>query len=573
MPPVILSIDQGTTSSRVILFDEHGNSFPQIQIPHTQIFPSPGWTEHDPLEIVQIVRDMMDKITDRLPEYGFTLSDLKGIGITNQRETTLLWDRFTGKPLYNAIVWHDTRTTPIVDALIKEKGHKFAYVEKTGLPLSSYFSAFKFMWLKKNIPEVQKAIDENRCMFGTIDTWLIWNLTGGPEGGLHITDVTNASRTMLFNIHALDWDDDLCNEFGVPRSILPSIRSSSEIFGKVKGGKLDGVAIAGCIGDQQSALLGHKALNEGDAKVTYGTGCFLLMNTGNKPVISKHGLITTVGYKLGKDSECVYALEGSVATAGAVVQWMTRNIKGMDSPHDIGPMASKVRDSGGIVFVPSFSGFFAPRWRSDVKGCVMGLTLQTEPAHFCFALEEAIACQVREVLLCMGQDRTISSNVRGILAENPSDFVDRTGVTGATPATPNTSLLGQNRSHLSQSITEEKLNSFSNPALVSRIAVPERVLVDGGPSEDVFLMQLQADYLGTLVVRPVSIEATALGASMAAGLAVGVWSDMDDLLQKVQSEMVVWKAKIEDEERTKRIQRWERAVNAVCMFVDKSDEE
>ncbi|KAH7816034.1 putative Glycerol kinase [Monocercomonoides exilis] len=639
---LLLSIDQGTTSSRVILFDEEGRSWPQIQKMHTQIFPNAGWCEHDPLEIYARVTEMIEELVAKMPSYNLDPKNIVGIGVTNQRETTIVWDKITGKPLYNAIVWHDTRTKPLVEEFIGRYGNKFAFTPKTGLPFSTYFSGFKLAWLFKNVPEVNAAVAEGRCLFGTIDSWLIWNLTGGKSGGIHITDVTNASRTMLFNIHKLNWDRELCASFGVPMSILPTIKSSSEIYGLVASGPLAGIPVAGCIGDQQSALLGHKAIKDGDAKVTYGTGCFLLMNTGITPILSRHGLVSTVGFKLGVDSPCYYALEGSVATAGAAVQWMTKNFKGLDKPSDIGPLAASVKDTGDIVFVPSFAGFFAPRWISDARASMLGVSLQAEPAHFARALEEAIALQVREVLTVMASDKHISSSIRGATARHAPETPDYSASPSAKSPScaanasssavsikeeeadaPDNCSVSSNSSHSNPSLVPVSQSSSSHPSddgssspnsigslssspafspnmhrshphpspLTSSPTVssssslselddfsstvffssadpplPQRILVDGGPTDDAFLMQLQADYLGTDVVRPSLIEATALGASIAAGLAVGVWRNVEEMDAMIKREMIVWKPKMKEEERRKKFKQWERAVDSTLNY-------
>ncbi|KAA6400839.1 MAG: putative Glycerol kinase [Streblomastix strix] len=630
---LLLSIDHGTTSSRVIVFDRNGKSFPQIQTLHKQIFPHAGHCEHDGQEIImniismlkQTVQDIIMKLNE---EY-----EICGVGITNQRETCICWDKFSGKPLHNAIVWHDTRTNELVDEYISKYGDKFAFAYRSGLPFSTYFSALKFVWLVRNVPEISKAISENRCMFGTMDSWIIYNLTGGAQNqinsdeqpGIHITDVTNASRTMLFNIKELKWDPWLCEQFGVPMSILPEVRSSSEIYGRLRLKHfnleglelLEGIPIAGCLGDQQSALLGHKALRTGDAKVTYGTGCFLLMNTGHSPIFSTHGLLTTVAFQFGKNLQkdkiitdssygpesltpipsispyipqspspsstpnqymiqqtnpfdsavgqvkqsqekkeylqrkqrTYYALEGSVAIAGAAVQWMVKNFKvweyvvisGFEQPHDIGTLAKQVEDTGDIVFVPSFQGFFAPRWRSDVRATFVGISLQAEPAHFARALEEAIALQVREVLVSMGEDRQNERVKQKMEKEKESEKqnVELTETNEKEDKKQEEIEKKQEKEEqeklkkerikerneqlkLKQKLDNEKLKDEERNQIQKEIQkyLPQRVVVDGGPTEDEFLMQLQADFLNAEVVRPQNIEATALGAAMAAGLAV-----------------------------------------------------
>ncbi|CAN7982476.1 unnamed protein product [Ixodes hexagonus] len=417
------------------------------------------------MEILNSVHECIENTVEKLKDLEIDPQDVKAIGVSNQRETTIVWDKFTGKPLYNAIVWLDNRTVDTVERLLdKTPGHDKEYLKKKcGLPLSTYFSAVKLVWLLENIPEVKQAVDEDRCMFGTVDTWLLYNLTGGTKGGVHITDVTNASRTMLMDIETLEWDKYLCNFFGVPMSVLPSIRSSSEIYGMLCDGPLADVPISGCLGDQNAALVGQLCFSIGQAKCTYGTGCFLLCNTGLEIVQSKHGLLTTVAYKLGPNRPVQYALEGSVAIAGAAVRWLRDNLSVINNSWEVEKLAKTVNSCHGVYFVPAFSGLYAPYWQSDARGIICGLTQFTTKAHIARATLEAVCFQVREILDAMDRD---------------------TGV-----------------------------------AL-------KQLLVDGGMAVNELLMQLQADLVGISVMRPQMSETTALGAAIAAGAAekIDVWS-------------------------------------------------
>uniref|UniRef100_A0A4W4E568 glycerol kinase n=1 Tax=Electrophorus electricus TaxID=8005 RepID=A0A4W4E568_ELEEL len=438
----------------------------QHQVEIRQRFPKEGWVEEDPKEILQSVYDCMERTCEKLTQLGTDISNIKAIGVSNQRETTVVWDKETGEPLYNAIVWLDLRTQSTVEKLIEKTPdkNKNYLKDKTGLPISTYFSAVKLRWLIDNVEEVADAVHTGCAVFGTVDTWLIWCLTGGKNGGVHCTDVTNASRTMLFNIHTMEWDLELCKYFDIPHQILPEVRSSSEIYGYMvreacKGGSLAGVPISGCLGDQSAALVGQMCFKDGQTKNTYGTGCFMIQNTGVKPVMSDHGLLTTIAYKLGKDKPAYYALEGSVAIAGAAVRWLKDNLGIIKSSSDIEKLATAAGTSYGCYFVPAFSGLYAPYWEPSARGIICGLTQFTNKSHLAFAALEAVCFQTREVLDAMNQDSGV-------------------------PLT--------------------------------------KLQVDGGMTANKLLMQLQADILCIPVVRPTMSETTALGAAVAAGLAEGV---------------------------------------------------
>jgi glycerol kinase len=445
------AIDQGTTSSRFIVFDRAGHTVAMAQREHRQILPQPGWVEHDPDEILTNTRAVIE---EALRGASLSTADLAVVGITNQRETTVLWDRCTGRAVHNALVWQDTRVEPLVAEFSRDGGQD-RFRERTGLPLASYFSGLKLRWLLDHVPGAR----DGDLAFGTIDTWLMWHLTG-----LHVTDVTNASRTQLMNIATLDWDDALLTAFGIPRSVLPSIVASSAIYGPA-GDVLEGVPVAGILGDQQAALLGQACLEPGEAKNTYGTGCFLLMHTGTVPVASRHGLVTTVAAKLG-DAPATYALEGSIAVAGALVQWLRDNLGIIKASSEIEILANSVPDNGDVYFVPAFSGLYAPYWRADARGIIAGLTRFATAGHIARAALEAVAYQTMDVVRAMEQD--------------------------------------------------------SGVALRS-------LRVDGGMVVNQTLMQFQADMLNVPVVRPRVLETTALGAAYAAGLAVGYWSGPEDL--------------------------------------------
>jgi glycerol kinase len=462
MAHYIGAIDQGTTSSRFIVFDKAGAIVSVGQKEHEQIYPKPGHVEHDPLEIW---RNTQEVIEQALARKGLKPQDLAAIGITNQRETTLIWDRRTGRPLHNALVWQDTRVDSIVEEFAQDGGHD-RLRNKTGLPLASYFSGLKLRWLLDNVPGALDKAQAGDVLFGNIDTWLVWNLTGGINGGCHITDVTNASRTQLMNLRSLDWDEEILTLFDIPKACLPQIRSSSDVYGEATDG-LAGVPIAGILGDQQAALVGQACFQQGEAKNTYGTGCFMLMNTGETPFPSKCGLLTTVGYRFGQ-GKTVYALEGSIAIAGALVQWLRDNLGIIEKSTDIEALAASVQDNGGVTIVPAFSGLYAPHWNSHARGLIGGLTRYANRGHIARAALEATAFQTREVLDAMTKD------------------------TG--------------------------------------IAVKE-LRTDGGMVVNELLMQFQADILNVPVVRPKVIETTALGAAYAAGLATGFWSGTDELVR------------------------------------------
>uniref|UniRef100_A0A8C2WZW4 glycerol kinase n=1 Tax=Cyclopterus lumpus TaxID=8103 RepID=A0A8C2WZW4_CYCLU len=398
--PLVAAIDQGTSSTRFLVFNSKtAELLSHHQVEIKQSFPKEGWVEEDPKEILQSVYECMERTCEKLTQLNIDISNIKAIGVTNQRETTLVWDKETGEPLYNAIVWLDLRTQSTVERLInKTPGRNKNHLKhKTGLPISTYFSAVKLRWMMDNVDEVRDAVVSHRAMFGTVDSWLIWCLTGGKSGGVHCTDVTNASRTMLFNIHTLDWDPELCEYFGIPMEILPRVRSSSEIYGLMKSGALSGIPISGCLGDQSAALVGQMCFRDGQAKNTYGTGCFLLRNTGPKPVMSDHGLLTTVAYKLGRDKPACYALEGSVAIAGAVVRWLQDNLGIIESSEELEKLAASVGTSYGCYFVPAFSGLYAPYWEPSARGIICGLTQFTNKRHVAFAALEAVCFQTKEV--------------------------------------------------------------------------------------------------------------------------------------------------------------------------------
>ncbi|MGE5140626.1 MAG: glycerol kinase GlpK, partial [Rudaea sp.] len=398
MAQYIGAIDQGTTSTRFMVFDRGGRVIGAAQKDHRQIFPQAGWVEHDPLEIWERARQVID---EGLGRCGIRPDEIAAIGITNQRETTVVWDRATGEPLYNAIVWQDTRTASICDDLARDGGQD-RFRERVGLPLATYFSGPKIKWILDNMPSARRRAENGELLFGNIDSWITWNLTGGPRGGVHLTDVSNASRTLLMNLQTLDWDRDILEILGIPRQMLPVIRPSSAVYANATG-TLAGIPVAGILGDQQAALFGQTCFNPGEAKNTYGTGCFMLMNTGTSPVQSKNGLLTTVGYKIG-DGPAVFCLEGSIAIAGALVQWLRDNLGLIRKSADVEALASTVEDNGGVYFVPAFSGLYAPYWRQDARGVIVGLTRYATKAHIARAALEATAFQTREVLEAMNAD-------------------------------------------------------------------------------------------------------------------------------------------------------------------------
>ena len=463
MAKYVAAIDQGTTSTRCMIFNHSGEPVGVHQMEHEQIYPRPGWVEHDPMEIWARTQDV---IKEALRKAGATTADIAAVGVTNQRETTVVWNKKTGKPYYNAIVWQDTRTDKICNALSADGGQD-RFRSHVGLPLATYFSGPKIRWVLDNVDGVRAAAERGEAIFGNIDTWVIWNLTGGVNGGAHVTDVSNASRTMLMNLYTLDWDADIAATMGVPLSMLPAVRSSSEVYGyTTETGPFGGrIPVSGDLGDQQAATVGQACFSPGEAKNTYGTGCFMLMNTGTEVVPSNSGLLTTLCYKFGSEP-AVYALEGSIAITGALVQWLRDNLKLIDSSPDVETLAQTVEDNGGIYFVPAFSGLFAPYWRSDARGAIVGMTRYVNRGHFARATLEATAYQTREVLDAMNQD--------------------------------------------------------SGVALTA-------LKVDGGMVHNNLLMQFQADVLGVPVIRPKVAETTALGAAYAAGLAVGFWKNTDEM--------------------------------------------
>lgn len=459
----ILSLDQGTSSSRAIVFDRAGEIKAVHQQEFRQIFPKPGWVEHDPFEIWS---SQASVIAGAITSIGINGLDIAGIGITNQRETTIVWDRETGEPVYNAIVWQDRRTAAYCDVL-KAEGRVDFVREKTGLIIDAYFSATKIKWILDNVKGAREAAEAGKLVFGTVDSWLIWNLT---RGEVHVTDVTNASRTMLFNIHTLEWDNDLLNLFGIPRSMMPEVRSSSEIYGYTKTTLFaHKVPIAGIAGDQQAALFGQMCVEPGMIKNTYGTGCFLLMNSGDKPVYSKNNLLTTIAWKLG--DRVTYALEGSIFVGGAVIQWLRDGLKIINSSSEVENVAASVPDSGGVYFVPALTGLAAPYWKQDVRGAISGISRGTTFAHIARAALEGIAFQTMDVVNAMAKDAEIEL---------------------------------------------------------------KELRVDGGASANNLLLQFQADLLDSWVIRPKIIETTALGAAYLAGLAVGFWNNLDEIKQQWQ---------------------------------------
>ncbi|PKU47119.1 glycerol kinase isoform x1 [Limosa lapponica baueri] len=504
--PLVGAIDQGTSSTRFLVFNaKTAELLSHHQVEIQQKFPKEGWVEQEPKEILKSVHECVEKTCEKLQQLNIDITNIKAIGVSNQRETTVVWDKTTGEPLYNAIVWLDLRTQSTVERLLKRiPGKNKAFFKfKTGLPLSTYFSAVKLRWLLDNVEEIRQAVDDGRAMFGTIDSWLIWSLTGGKNGGVHCTDVTNASRTMLFNIHSLEWDPELCQFFDIPVEILPKVRSSSEIYGlmkicpSLKSGALTGVPISGCLGDQSAALVGQMCFQDGQAKNTYGTGCFLLCNTGQKSVFSEHGLLTTIAYKLGRDKPVCYALEGSVAIAGAVVRWLRDNLGIVKTSQEVEKLAAEAGTSYGCYFVPAFSGLYAPYWEPSARGIICGLTQFTNKNHIAFAALEAVCFQTREILDAINKDCGIP---------------------------------------LSQ------------------------LQVDGGMTTNKVLMQLQSDILCIPVVKPSMPETTALGAAMAAGAAegVGIWSLNPGDLTAVTCER--FEPQINPEESEFRYARWKKAV-------------
>jgi glycerol kinase len=496
----IMAIDSGTTSSRAIIFSHDGQIVSSSQREHEQIFPQAGYVEHSPDEIWVTVREVVGEALSRAQ---LTRHDLAGMGITNQRETTIIWDRKTGKAIHNALVWQDTRTQNIVDRMEESLGSD-ASKAKTGLPLATYFSASKIVWILDNVEGARVAAEAGELAFGTPDTWLLWNLTGGIDGGVHATDVTNASRTLLMDLHTCTWDQGLLDAWGIPASLLPEIRSSSEIFGHAHSSSLvREVPIAGILGDQQAATFGQAAFDQGESKNTYGTGNFLIVNTGETPVMSDNGLLTTVAYQLGQEPPR-YALEGSIAVTGSLVQWLRDNLGIISHADEIETLAATVPDNGGCYIVPAFSGLFAPYWRSDARGAIVGLTRFITKGHLARAALEATAFQTREVLDAVNADSGVD-------------------------------------------VRELK--------------------VDGGMVKNETLMQFQADILGVPVVRPSIAETTALGAAYAAGLAVGFWKDLEELRGK-WTEDTRFVPSMSEEEREEKLRLWKKAVTRTFDWVN-----
>lgn len=498
----IAAIDQGTTSTRCMIFDHAGTVIAIDQKEHQQIYPKPGWVEHDPMEIWTRTQEVVGGV---LAKASLTSDDIAALGITNQRETTLVWDRRTGEPVYNAIVWQDTRTDAICNALASSGGQE-RFRAKVGLPLATYFSGPKVQWILENVPGALEGANRGDLLFGNIDTWLVWNLTGGAQGGIHITDVTNASRTLLMDLVTLDWDADILATLGIPANMMPEIRPSSAVYGVIAGNSglpLSGVPVAGILGDQQAAMFGQACYTAGEAKNTYGTGCFMLLNTGERPVQSTNGLLTTLCYQVG-NQPAVYALEGSIAITGALVQWLRDNLGLIQTAAEVEELARSVDDNGGIYFVPAFSGLFAPYWRSDARGVIVGLTRYVDKGHIARATLEATAYQTREVLEAMKAD--------------------------------------------------------SGVALAA-------LKVDGGMVFNELLMQFQADILDVPVIRPKVAETTALGAAYAAGLAVGYWHDFDELRANWGQDKA-WQPQMEVATRETLYQGWKKAVTRTFNWAD-----
>jgi glycerol kinase len=503
-PQYILAIDQGTTSTRAIVFDHDGQIVASGQKEHEQIFPKAGWVEHDPKEIWENTRQV---VADALVGAEINRHQLAAVGITNQRETAVVWDKNTGEPVYNAIVWQDTRTQKICDQLAGDEGAD-KYKDRVGLPLATYFAGPKVAWILQNVEGAKERAEAGDLYFGTIDSWLLWNLTGGVDGGIHVTDVTNASRTLLMNLESLSWDEDIAADMGIPLSMFPEIRSSSEVYGKGRPkGLLIDTPLAGVLGDQQAAMFGQACFDPGGSKNTYGTGNFLLTNTGTEIVHSENGLLTTVCFQLG-DADAVYALEGSVAVTGSLVQWIRDNLGLIQSAPEVEDLAKKVDDSGGCYVVPAFSGLFAPYWKSDARGVIVGLTRYINKNHIARAVLESTAYQSAELLEAINSDHD-------------------------------------------EPLTELK--------------------VDGGMVVNETLMQFQADILGVPVVRPKVIETTALGAAYAAGLAVGYWKDTDEL-KAYWAEDKRWEPNLDPEARERSLRLWKKAVTRSFDWVDEDVE-
>jgi len=496
----VMAIDQGTTSTRAMIFDHDGSVVAVDQVEHQQIFPRAGWVEHDAVEIWENTRKV---IGGALAKANFNSGHIATVGITNQRETAVVWEKATGRPIHHAIVWQDTRTQQFVDELAGDHGID-RYVDVVGLPLATYFSAPKIAWILQNVDGARERAEAGELLFGTTDTWVLWNLTGGAtHDGVHVTDVTNASRTMLMDLRTLQWDEQIAADMGVPLSMLPQIRSSSEVYGLCHPGILNGTPVAGILGDQQAATFGQACLERGEAKNTYGTGNFMLLNTGTEPVRSQNGLLTTVCYRLG-DEPTVYALEGSIAVSGSLVQWIRDNLGLIEKASQIEDLAKQVDDNGGAYFVPAFSGLFAPHWRPDARGALVGLTRYVNKSHIARAVLESTAFQTREVLDAMNADSGVP-------------------------------------------LTELR--------------------VDGGMVVNETLMQFQADILGVDVVRPKVAETTALGAAYAAGLAVGYWSGTDEIRAN-WGEGKRWSPQMDPAERERLFRNWKKAVSKTLDWVD-----
>ena len=491
MASYIGAIDQGTTSSRFIVFDRSGRIVSSAQREHEQIFPRPGWVEHDAAEIWRRTTDVIQEAMDAR---GLRPEDLAAIGITNQRETTVVWHKKSGQPIYNAIVWQDTRVAPAV-AEFAASGGQDRYRAKTGLPLATYFSGLKIRWILENVAGARAQAEAGDLLFGNVDTFLIWHLTGGPQDGVHVTDVTNASRTQLMNLNTLQWDREILQDFGIPIAMLPKIVSSSEVYGTARHPAVVGVAISGDLGDQQAALVGQACFKPGEAKNTYGTGCFMLMNTGEKAVLSNFGLLTTLAYQFGAKPAC-YALEGSIAITGALVQWVRDNLGLIEKSSDIEALARTVNDNGGVYFVPAFSGLYAPYWKDDARGVIAGLTRFVNKGHIARAVLEATAFQVREVVDAMANDSRITLDV---------------------------------------------------------------LRADGGMVVNDLLMQFQSDILAKPVVHPMVKETTALGAAYAAGLAVGFFQNTDELAANWAVDHR-WEPAMDNESRERLYHFWKKAV-------------
>lgn len=496
----VMAIDQGTTSSRAILFDHSGQIVSVGQKEHEQIFPKAGWVEHNPIEIWDNIRSC---VADALQKAQVNRHEIAAVGITNQRETVVVWDKNTGEPVYNAIVWQDTRTSQIIRELAGEEGMS-KYRDICGLDLSTYYSGPEIKWILDNVEGAREKAEAGDLLFGNTDCWVLWNMTGGVNGGVHKTDVTNASRTMLMDIRTLQWREDICKDFGIPMSMLPEICSSSEVYGYGrKNGLLIDTPISGILGDQQAATFGQACFEKGMAKNTYGTGCFVLMNTGEEPVFSENGLLTTVAYKIG-DNKPVYALEGSIAVAGSLVQWLRDNLGMIKSSDEIEKLASTVDNNGGVYFVPAFSGLFAPYWKDDARGAIVGLTRYNNKGHIARAVQEATPYQTREVFDAMVADSGVEL---------------------------------------------------------------KELRVDGGMTKDEMVMQFQADQLGVPLVRPQVLETTALGAAYAAGIAVGFWDGEQDVIDN-WAEGKRWEPGKDREEYDRNYRLWKKAVTRTFEWVD-----